>query len=181
MGSALLDTTPGTAANSHSATTDAAARINAAEALRQQAAERLAAHRNRRAGARPTREAAQQSAASANTRAAQIAAAVAERYAKSQSYKAFLAAEAERAVQQARAAAEVAAIKAEAMEAAQQTLLDALDTDQAVEPSDIIPEAIRTPDPVIAEELSFWPEAEVPRPVRHAAPRHAPTPAPGRI
>jgi len=177
MGSALLDTTPGTAANAAEAVAEAATRISAGEALRQQAAERLAAHRNRRAGLKPTRDIAQQAATSANARAAQIAAAVAERYAKSQSYRAFLAAEAERAVQQARAAAEVAAIKADAIEAAQQNLLDALEIAAADAPSDIIPEAIRTPEPMLApEELSFWPEAETARPVRHA-PRHAPRPA----
>jgi uncharacterized RDD family membrane protein YckC len=63
----------------------------------------------------------------AKTRAARIAAAVAERYAHSQSYRAFLAAEAERAIQQAQAAAEVAAQNAQAVAAAQQRLLDAFD------------------------------------------------------
>jgi uncharacterized RDD family membrane protein YckC len=186
MGSALLDTTPGTVANSAAAATEAAARISTGEALRQQAAERLAAHRNKRAGLKPARDTAQQATTSANARASQIAAAVAERYAKSQSYRAFLAAEAERAVQQARAAAEVAAIKAEAMEAAQQSLLDAFEIDI---PSDIIPEASRTPAPELEpqlksrfesplepQDLSFWPEAEVPQLTRHAAPRHSPRP-----
>lgn len=178
MGSALLDTTPGTAANAVDTSVDAATRMSAGEALRQQAAERLAAHRNRRAGLKPTRDTAQQTTHSVNARAAQIAAAVAERYAKSQSYRAFLAAEAERAVQQARAAAEVAAIKADAIEAAQQSLLnaleiDALEMDAADAPSEIIPEAIRTSESLLAaEELSFWPEAEVPKPVRNSTPRH---------
>jgi len=177
MGSALLDTTPGTAANAAEAVAEAATRISAGEALRQQAAERLAAHRNRRAGLKPTRDIAQQAATSANARAAQIAAAVAERYAKSQSYRAFLAAEAERAVQQARAAAEVAAIKADAIEAAQQNLLEALEIAAADAPSEIISEAIRTPDSILApEELSFWPEAETPRPTRHVAPRRTSKP-----
>ncbi len=63
----------------------------------------------------------------AKTRSAQIAAAVAERYAQTQSYRAFLAAEAERAIQQARAAAEVAAMNAQAVAAAQQRLLEAFD------------------------------------------------------
>src|ERR1035441_3755749 len=63
----------------------------------------------------------------ATTRAARIAAVVAERYAHTQSYRAFLAAEAERAVQQARAAAEVATLNAQAVAAAQQSLLDSLD------------------------------------------------------
>ena len=177
MGSALLDTTPGTAVNAAEAVAEAATRMSAGEALRQQAAERLAAHRNRRAGLKPTRDTVQQASTSANARAAQIAAAVAERYAKSQSYRAFLAAEAERAVQQARAAAEVAAIKADAIEAAQQSLLSALDIDTTEASSQILPEAIRSPESVLApEELSFWPEAEVPRPIRHAPrPRTRPT------
>ncbi|HKO17637.1 MAG TPA: hypothetical protein VJU82_02000, partial [Acidobacteriaceae bacterium] len=173
MGSALLDTTPATAANAADTSAEAASRMRAGEALRQQAAERLAAHRNRRAGLKPTRDTAQQTTHSVNERAAQIAAAVAERYAKSQSYRAFLAAEAERAVQQARAAAEVAAIKADAIEAAQQSLLNALEIDALeMEASEIIPQAIRTPEsPLAPEELSFWPEAEVPRQVRQAPAR----------
>src|SRR5438270_4745400 len=101
MGSALLDTTPGTAPDSAAAKTEAAARMTAGEALRQQAAERLAAHRSKRTGLKPGSNSVQQATSSGNTRAAQIAAAVAERYAKSQSYRAFLAEEAERAVQQA--------------------------------------------------------------------------------
>ena len=56
-----------------------------------------------------------------------IAAAVADRYAQSQSYREFLAAEAERAVQQARATAEVATRNAEAVAAAQQQLLSDLE------------------------------------------------------
>jgi uncharacterized RDD family membrane protein YckC len=62
-----------------------------------------------------------------SSRSARIAAAVAERYAHTQSYRAFLAAEAERAVQQARAAAEIAALNAQAVAAAQQSLLDSFD------------------------------------------------------
>jgi uncharacterized RDD family membrane protein YckC len=179
MGSALLDTTPGTAPDSAAAKTEAAARMNTGEALRQQAAERLAAHRSKRAGLKPGSDSVQHATNSGNTRAAQIAAAVAERYANSQSYRAFLAEEAERAVQQARAAAEVAAMQAEAMEAAQQSLLDALDNEAAAEPSEIVPETVRTPEPaVMSEELSFWPETEPPaKPVRPAAPKSVAKPA----
>src|SRR6266851_1164453 len=75
-------------------------------ALKEQVAERLAAHRARRtrtAGS-PVTPIAQP--ANPKGRAAQIAAAVAERYAQSQSYRAFLAEEAERAIRQAEAAAE---------------------------------------------------------------------------
>ena len=105
-----------------------------AEVLRQQVAERLAAHRRRRAGVQAqTRlelspETDRPAAArGAGSRSARIAATVAERYAQTQSYRAFLAAEAERAIQQAHAAAEVAALNAQAVAAAQQRLLDAFD------------------------------------------------------
>ncbi|MEO8737221.1 MAG: RDD family protein [Edaphobacter sp.] len=103
-------------------------------ALKQQVAERLAAHRARHSNS------AQQSAvpvaqipaqpAAAKPRAARIAATVAERYAHSQSYRAFLAAEAERAIRQAEAAeaaAEVAARNAQAIADAQNQLLAELD------------------------------------------------------
>jgi len=108
---------------------EAAAETEAAApfALREQVAERLAAHRARRtqrSGSQVTPIAAP---APANNRSARIAAAVAERYAESQSYRAFLAAEAERAIRQAEAAAEVAAINAQAVADAQYQLLDELD------------------------------------------------------
>ena len=85
-------------------------------ALKEQVAERLAAHRARRtrtSGSSPTPIAPSTSARSSS---AQIAAAVAERYAQSQSYRAFLAEEAERAIRQAEAAAEIAALNARAVE-----------------------------------------------------------------
>jgi uncharacterized RDD family membrane protein YckC len=106
-----------------------------ADALRQQVAERLAAHRRRRAGGQaqtrlelsPETDRPAAAARGAGSRSARIAATVAERYAQTQSYRAFLAAEAERAIQQAHAAAEVAALNAQAVAAAQQQLLDAFD------------------------------------------------------
>ena len=101
-------------------------------ALKQEVAQRLAAHRARRGappasaadpapqpGAAPTSRPSRPS----RVRSAHIAAAVAERYAHSQSYRAFLAAEAERAVHQAEAEAEVATINAQAIAEAQQRLL----------------------------------------------------------
>ncbi|MDW5264814.1 MULTISPECIES: RDD family protein [Acidobacteriaceae] len=96
-------------------------------ALKQQVAERLAAHRARHGqqAAAPTPSIVRPTAA--KPRAAQIAAAVAERYAQSQSYRAFLAAEAERAIQEAHAAAEVAARSAQAIADAQNALLAELD------------------------------------------------------
>ena len=106
-------------------------------ALKQQVADRLAAHRARRAqtspaaAPTPTQAPAQSSnrepSRTARVRSANIAAAVAERYAHSQTYRAFLAAEAERAVHQADAAAEVATINAQAIAVAQQQLLADLD------------------------------------------------------
>jgi uncharacterized RDD family membrane protein YckC len=123
-------------------------------ALKQQVAERLAAHRARHG---------QQSAATtapiarppaAKPRAARIAATVAERYAHSQSYRAFLAAEAERAIQeaqQAEAAAEVAARSAQAIAAAQNELLAELDQWTLTPPA---PVALPTPKPVFEDGIS---------------------------
>jgi len=112
-------------------------------ALREQVAERLAAHRSRRArpaigGSNVPHIAA---ATPAKVRAARIAAAVTERYAHSQSYRDFLAAEAERAIHEAEAAAEVAARSARAVVEAQNQLLFELDqfnngaTEPAPEPA----------------------------------------------
>ena len=105
--------------------------------LREQAAERLAAHRARRAqrSNSPVTPIAQP--APAKARAAHIAAAVAERYAHSQTYRAFLAAEAERAIHEAQAAAEVAAISAQAIADAQYQLLDELDQWALTEPQPV--------------------------------------------
>ncbi|HEY5056553.1 MAG TPA: RDD family protein [Acidobacteriaceae bacterium] len=101
----------------------------AASALRRQAAERVAAHRSRRIGV-GSLSATAISPAPRNARSAKIAAAVAERYAQTQTYNDFLAAEADRVVQQACAAAEVAAVNAQALAAAQQRLLDAMEQQQ---------------------------------------------------
>ncbi len=96
-------------------------------ALKEQVAQRLAAHRARRTQrvgqpvtpiANPT---------PVNTRASRIAAAVAERYAHSQSYRAFLAAQAEAAIREAEAAAEIAALNAQAVADVQYQLLAELD------------------------------------------------------
>ena len=97
-------------------------------ALKLEAAERVAEHRRRRAqlgvaaaveqeGKRPGRGDKQKS----------VAAAVAERYAQTPSYRAFLAQEAERALERAAAAAEIALRNAEAVAAVQQELLAELD------------------------------------------------------
>ena len=99
---------------------------SAPAALKQQVAERLAAHRARRKNTSPSAHP-QPITPSANSRTARIAATVAERYAHSQSYRAFLAAQAEEAIHQAEAAAEVAALTAQAVADAQYSLLAELD------------------------------------------------------
>jgi hypothetical protein len=147
MGSALLNTTTGQELAGREEHPAPAGRAHAlrpgledrplapasADALRTQVAQRLAAHRRRREspGAAQADSILQADlagqAAPAGSRSARIAATVAERYARTPSYRAVLAAEAERATQQARAAAEVAALNAQAIAAAQQRLLQAFD------------------------------------------------------
>ena len=151
------------------------------EELRIEAAERVAAHRNRR-GAQPPPPAKPASAPAPGvaSRSARIAATVAERYANTQSYRAFLAAEAERAIQQAQAAAEVAALNAQAVAAAQQRMLQAFDeqagkaAQQADAPPGPLNEAAAQHGPALAldefllargaaapsqqVELNLWPE-----------------------
>ncbi|SFR97352.1 Uncharacterized membrane protein YckC, RDD family [Granulicella pectinivorans] len=99
--------------------------------LKQQVAERLASHRSRRmrmsGDAAANGHRVESDAEGAQTsRAAQIAAAVAARYAESESYRVYLAAEAEKAM----AAAAVAARSAQAIAQAQRELLDELDAQQ---------------------------------------------------
>jgi uncharacterized RDD family membrane protein YckC len=113
-------------------------------ALKQLAVERLAAHRSRRAviegrDAQARREQAEaQAAIRAQTRreaaraeghpnASRVREAVAARYQQSLSYREFLAAEAQRALHQAHAEAEVAARSAKAVAAAQRQLLDEIE------------------------------------------------------
>ena len=122
---------------------ETSAETEAPFALRAQVAERVAAHRARRghpaatAGVTPIAP-----PTPAKQRAARIAATVAERYAHSQSYRAFLAAEAERAIREAEAAAEVAALSARAVAEAQNQLLFELDqitTEAPTEPESAAP------------------------------------------
>ena len=95
-------------------------------ALRQQMAERLAAHRQRRER-HSTAQAASAEAETLKSPKNRIAAAVAERYANTPSYRAVLADQARRAIQEATAAAEVAQRNAEAVAAAQHELLGELE------------------------------------------------------
>jgi uncharacterized RDD family membrane protein YckC len=104
--------------------------------LKEQVAERLASHRTRRmrmAGEATANGHRQESDAETaqTSRAAQIAAAVAARYAETESYRVFLAAEAEKAM----AAAAVAARSAHAIAQAQRELLDELDAREPVRDS----------------------------------------------
>jgi RDD family len=179
MGSALLNTTAeqefaaGEESASRTGRTGAVPHQDSPEALRAQVAERLAAHRRRRAGEQTqSGSTATDPARPVKPRSAQIAAAVAERYAHTQSYRAFLAAEAERAIQQARAAAEVAAMNAQAVAAAQQRLLKAFDEQanqnanhEAAQAAEFhengVAEAPRAASqPAAAAELNLWPDLE---------------------
>lgn len=96
-------------------------------ALKRQVAERLAAHRSRRSQKSGANLVPIAEPKPVKARANRIAAAVAERYAQTQSYRDFLAAEAARAVEEANAAAEVAARNAQAVTVAQQQLLAELE------------------------------------------------------
>ncbi|MEO6817944.1 MAG: hypothetical protein ABI177_14720, partial [Edaphobacter sp.] len=145
-----------------SAETEAA---SAPFALKQQVAERLAAHRARHGQQAAAPQPSIVRPSSAKPRAAQIAAAVAERYAQSQSYRAFLAAEAERAIQEAQAAAEVAARSAQAIADAQNALLAELEQWELTPPpvpeapsfaTDLASSAIASLSPFAPESLSSF-------------------------
>jgi uncharacterized RDD family membrane protein YckC len=121
-------------------------------ALKEQVAQRLAAHRARRqrlGNPVPSTH----PPASTNSRSSRIAAAVAERYANSQSYRAFLAAQAETAIHEAEAAAEVAVLNAQAVADAQYQLLAELDqmalTQSAVQPT-------ASPSQSVDSGLTVW-------------------------
>jgi uncharacterized RDD family membrane protein YckC len=100
-------------------------------ALKTAVAERLAEHRHRRASERAQEEASETRARmsaeaaykQARSGASKVREAVQARYQQSQSYREFLAAEAERALQQAQAEAEVAARNADAVADAQAKLM----------------------------------------------------------
>jgi uncharacterized RDD family membrane protein YckC len=96
-------------------------------ALKEQAAQRLAAHRARRSQHSGSSLTPIATPSPAKSRSSRIAAAVAERYANSPSYRSFLAEQAETAIREAEAAAEVAALSARAIADAQYELLAELD------------------------------------------------------
>ncbi|HEX2917934.1 MAG TPA: RDD family protein [Edaphobacter sp.] len=147
-----------------------------AHALRQQVAERLAAHRSRRPRGS---EQIEPQAANPRQRASKIAAAVAERYAQTKSYQAYLAEEAERAVReaeeaarQAQAAAEIAARNAEAMAKAQYELLTELEEYRQPEPT--VDARQHAPTPASQRTRAQWtveePELEFETPAAPAEP-----------
>jgi hypothetical protein len=109
-----------------------------ASALQQMAAERLAAHRVRKAEAQAQEDElkAQMLARRMESRrgSSRVRDAVAARYQSSVSYREFLAAEAERAIQQAQAEAEVAARNAKAVAEAQMKLMAELEQWNRPEP-----------------------------------------------
>jgi uncharacterized RDD family membrane protein YckC len=96
-------------------------------ALREQVAQRLAAHRARRTQQSNSSVTPIAQPNAGKSRSSRIAEAVAERYANSPSYRTFLAEQAEAAVREAKAAAEVAALSAQAIADAQYQLLAELD------------------------------------------------------
>lgn len=126
-----------------------------AVALRQIAAERLAAHRQRRAGLEETQRHRDEMVAQARlaqrgkSGVSRVRDAVAARYQQSLSYHEFLAAEAERALQQARAEAEVAARNAVAVEQAQRQLMEEIEQWNQPGPGPVAVEAL----PVAAEPV----------------------------
>jgi hypothetical protein len=113
--------------------------------LKQQIAEKVAAHRARKnSHGGPQLAQPATSPSPTKTRSARIAATVAERYSHSQSYRSFLAEEAEKAIRQAEAAVEVAKRSAEAVAAAQYELLAELD-EYAAEPPSLVLTPVEAP------------------------------------
>jgi hypothetical protein len=167
--------------------------------LKLQVAERLAAHRSRRNRQTGPALVTESTPKPVRKKSNSIAAAVAERYAQSQSYRDFLAAEAERAIEQANlaaqeaeAAAHVAARSAQAVAFAQQQLLDELEnwnpapiqqvsrtqfdypqTEIQTPQPEIQPELHQQHAPAAAVEAEFFEEFQAefhPDPVVHRAP-----------
>jgi hypothetical protein len=164
MSSAQLDLQP---LDEATAETGAAAPFG----LKEQAAERLAAHRARRTQRSASAVTPIAPTTPAKASATRIAAAVAERYAHSQSYRAFLAAEAEAAIRRAEAAAEVAAATAQAVADAQYQLLAEFDQWALTPP----PVAEAAPDLLRADsEAIEAPQSTEPTAATKAAPATAP-------
>jgi uncharacterized RDD family membrane protein YckC len=130
-------------------------------ALRQQVAERLAAHKQRRERlgvAEAAAQTASQAAGKAKAPKHRVAATVAERYAQTPSYRAFLAEQAKRAVEEAAAAAEIAMRNAEAVAAAQQELLGELELWNA--PQEFTPETATVVHPAPVQPAPVRPKPQ---------------------
>lgn len=151
---------------------DAPTLFASSASLREAAAARVAAHRSRRAGAQAM-EAAREEALrleraqidrDARRGASRVRDTVRARYENTQSYREFLAAEAERATQQARAEAEIAARNAKAIADAQLQLLEELRQ-----------ETIPAAEPKLNSQLSYSKPETEPKPsftaVHHAEPQ----------
>jgi uncharacterized RDD family membrane protein YckC len=118
--------------------------------LREAAAARVAAHRSRRAGTQAMQAAREEAARleraqierDARRGVSRVRDTVRARYENSQSYRDFLAAEAERATQQARAEAEIAARNARAIADAQLQLLEELRQTELTEPPASRPDVV---------------------------------------
>lgn len=145
-------------------------------ALRQQVAERLAAHRSRRSRIpEPETESAPRPSKS------RIAAVVAERYAQSKSYRAYLAEEAERAVReaeeaarQAEAAAEIAARNAKALAEVQYNLLAELEQENETHTPASVAEVPPSPVPM---QRNFHPPEETTAELNFESPSPSAAPA----
>jgi uncharacterized RDD family membrane protein YckC len=123
-------------------------------ALREQVAQRLAAHRARRTQQPGSGVTAIAQPGPERSRSSRIAAAVAERYANSPSYRTFLAEQAEAAIREAEAAAEVAALSAKAVADAQYQLLADLDQWTLTPPTPAPPALAAAPKVAAAESRS---------------------------
>jgi len=121
--------------------------VPAASALQQIAAERLAAHRNRKAQAQSAAKREMQAAAaerqSGKTGAARVREAVAARYESSVSYREFLASETERALERVQAAAEIAARGAQAAAEAQMRMMQEMEQWNRAEKERVVEEAMQ--------------------------------------
>jgi uncharacterized RDD family membrane protein YckC len=119
----------------------------AESALKQAVAERLAAHRNKRAAERQQvadLNARQGSGSPSRLASSRIREAVAARYQQTQSYREFLEAEADRALKQAQAEAEVAARNARAVAEAKSQLMEEIaQWNRADSHEDVVREVVR--------------------------------------
>jgi len=129
----------------------------AVSALQQIAAERLAAHRSRKAQAQSAAKREMQAAANAKQSsrvgAARVREAVAARYESSVSYREFLASETERALEQVQAAAEIATRGAQAAAEAQMRMMQEMEQWDRAEREHAVEAAMQEPEVRFAPQL----------------------------